>query len=205
MRGLFFSLLIVIFDQLTKLLVKGFSIPFAGIDYHGMYLGQSIPVIDNFLFITYIENPNMAFGIEVGGKLFLSIFSIVASVGIIVYLYFIRDKSLRVRLPLAIILGGAIGNLIDRMFYGVLYGTAPLFHGNVVDFVNFDLFTINFNNWHFKFWPIFNVADMAVSIGVLLLVFFGNPKRSPAMKEVGIASPSPSNHTKTPSSGNSST
>ncbi len=205
MRVLFFSLLIIVLDQLTKLFVKGFSIPFAGIKYHGMYLGQSIPVIDNFLFITYIENPNMAFGIEVGGKLFLSIFSIVASVGIIVYLYFIRDKSLRVRLPLAIIVGGAIGNLIDRVFYGVWYGTAPLFYGNVVDFINFDLFTINVNTWHFKFWPIFNVADMAVSVGVLLLLVFGNQKRSPATTEdTKIPHMSP-RRTEIQSSGNSTT
>jgi len=205
MRVLFFSLLIIVLDQISKLFVKGFSVPFLGIEYHGMYPGQSIPVIDKFLFITYIENPNMAFGVDIGSKLFLTVFSIVASVGIIVYLYFIRERNLRVRLPLAVIVGGAIGNLIDRMFYGVLYGTAPLFHGNVVDFINFDLFTVDFNNWHFKFWPIFNIADMAVSVGVLLLIFFGNTMRLPHVKEVTGGTQAPPATAKTESSSDSST
>jgi signal peptidase II len=70
------------------------------------------------------------------------------------------------------ILGGAIGNLIDRVFFGVIYGYAPLFQGKVVDFVDVDFFDINLFGTIYDRWPIFNVADMAVSIGVILLIFF---------------------------------
>ena len=94
-----------------------------------MPYGASIPVLGDFLRLTYIENPGMAFGIDVGGKLFFSLFSIVASVAIFVYLLRGGDVSFGFRISLAMILGGAVGNLIDRVFYGVLYGEAPLFHG----------------------------------------------------------------------------
>ena len=169
MRVLLLSAGIVLLDQITKLLVKGFSM--FGITHEGMEYGESIHLIGEWLNITYIENPNMAFGLEFGGKLFLSIFAIVAAIGIVIYLYRHRERPLAFRLSLAFIVAGAIGNLIDRTFYGALYHAAPFFEGNVVDFIDFDLFVIHFGQNAFKFWPIFNVADMAVSIGVVLLLF----------------------------------
>ncbi len=175
MRVLYASLFVVVFDQITKFLVKGISIPSLGIDIKGMILGESIPIIKDVFSITFIENPNMAFGIELGGKVFLSIFAIIASIALIYYLYRIRNENFWNRFSIALILGGAAGNLIDRIFYGLLYDTASLFQGNVVDFFDFNLFTINWGNFHFKFWPIFNIADTSVSIGVIALLLLYRP------------------------------
>ncbi len=172
MKKIFFvSLGIVIADQITKLLVKGFSIPLLNIYVKGMELYSSIPVIGDFFRITYIENPGMAFGIDIGSKLFLSIFSIIASIILAIYLYKIENASLLFRLSLAIILGGAAGNLIDRTFYGVIFGEAPLFYGKVVDFIDVDFIDISLFGYSLTRWPVFNIADSAVSIGMLLAIF----------------------------------
>jgi len=165
--------LIVIADQLTKLYIKGISIPFLNINFDGMRYGQSKEVFGDFLKITFVENPGMAFGIEVGdSKLFLSLFSLVASIGILIYLYKVRKGHLLFRISLALILAGAVGNLIDRTFYGVIYGYAPLFYGKVVDFFNVDFFDFSLFGRTYERWPIFNIADSAVTIGVLSLIFF---------------------------------
>ena len=172
MRALYVTALIIVVDQITKILVKGINLPFLGIVVQGMQVGQSVPVFGDFLRITFIENPGMAFGIEIGGKFFLTLFSIIACGGILVYIYLTRKESLIFRISLAMILGGALGNLIDRVFYGVLYGEGPLFYGKVVDFIDVDFFNINF--WHFhltRFW-VFNVADASVTIGVLMMLLF---------------------------------
>lgn len=180
MRVLFISLFILIVDQITKLIVKGFSIPFLNIHHRGMLYGDKHDVLGQILRITYIENPGMAFGIDLGinSKLFLSLFSIAASVAIVYYLFKIRKESLTLRISLAIILGGAVGNLIDRVFYGVFYGYAPLFFGKVVDFIDVDFFDIHFLGYTYDRWPVFNVADMAVSIGVILLLIFSSTQKS---------------------------
>ena len=175
MRILFVTLAVLLGDQITKLVVKGISLPALGITITGMNYGESIPVIGDWLKITYIENPNMAFGLDIAGKLFLVLFSFLASIGILVYLYRHRHAALLLRLSLALILAGALGNLIDRTFYGVWYGQAPLFYGNVVDFMDLDLFTVHLFGSSFKFWPIFNVADAAVSVGVVMLLIVGIP------------------------------
>jgi signal peptidase II len=170
-RILKLSFAIVFADQLTKLFVKGFNIPFLGIHIQGLELGSSFSVIGDFLRLTYIENPGMAFGIDIGGKLFFSIFSIIASIGILIYLYKSRNENFLYRIALAMILGGAIGNLIDRVFYGVLFNEAPLFYGRVVDFIDADFFNINIFGYHMTRWPVFNIADASVSCGVVLLLF----------------------------------
>jgi signal peptidase II len=172
LKVLYTSLTIVIVDQVTKILVKGFSIPFLGIEWDGMAYGQTIPLIGDIIRLTYIENPGMAFGIDFGGRIFFALFSIIACIGIFWYLFIIRHERLRVRLPLALILGGAFGNLIDRVFYGVLYGEAPLFRGAVVDFIDVIFFNINFFGYEMTRWPVFNIADSAVTIGVILLLLF---------------------------------
>ena len=97
MRVLVVSGIIVLCDQVTKLLVKGVHIPALGISVEGMQYGTSKPVIGQFFRLTYIENPGMAFGIDIGGKLFFSIFSILASIAIVVYLYRARHESLGFR------------------------------------------------------------------------------------------------------------
>ena len=171
MRVLNISLAVVISDQLTKLFIKGFTIPALGIHVQGLQLGSSFQIIGDFLRLTYIENPGMAFGIDIGGKLFFSIFSILASVGILLYLYKARNENIAFRISLALILGGAIGNLIDRVFYGVIFNEGPLFYGRVVDFIDADFFNINLFGYHLNRWPVFNIADASVSCGVILLMF----------------------------------
>ncbi len=172
MRVLYCTGLIVVVDQVSKLLVKGgFTLPFIGY-WQGMEIGSSIPIVGDFFKLTFIENPGMAFGIDVGGKFFLTVFSTFASAGILYYLFKIRQEALIIRVSLAMILGGAIGNLIDRVFYGVIFGDAPLFYGKVVDFFDLDFFNIDLAGFHISRWPIFNVADAAVSVGVVMLLIF---------------------------------
>lgn len=171
-------------DQCTKIFVKGISIPSLGIQIAGMPYGFSRPLLGNFVRLTYIENPGMAFGIDVGGKLFFSIFSIIASAAIVVYLYRARHDALGFRISLAMILGGAIGNLIDRVFYGVIFNDAELFYGRVVDFLDVDFFNFNVLGHQFNRWPVFNIADAAVTVGVVMLLFF---HRKPAPAERAAA------------------
>jgi signal peptidase II len=179
LRILIVSLFLILIDQVSKILVKGFAIPALNINYEGMYHGQRIPIIGDFFRLTFIENPGMAFGFDPGSeaKLWISIFSLFASVALLIYLYLIRKQNLSLRLAIAFILGGAVGNLIDRLFYGVLYGYAPLFYGKVVDFFDFDFFDVTILGRHYERWPIFNVADAAVSVGVLILILFYKKSR----------------------------
>lgn len=174
MKALYLSFAVVVIDQVTKLMVKGFSIPSLNINYEGMYLGQMIPVFGDFFRFTFVENPGMAFGYDPGSsfKLIISIFSLVASIGLIFYLYVIRDKSWSLKIAIALILGGAVGNLIDRTFYGLLFDYSPLFYGKVVDFFDVDFFDFTLFGRSYDRWPVFNIADAAVTIGVLVLLLF---------------------------------
>ncbi|MCB0753103.1 MAG: signal peptidase II [Ignavibacteriae bacterium] len=174
MKVIRISAFIVVIDQITKILVKGISIPFLGLELPGMQYGSSINVIGDLFKITFVENPGMAFGINVGGyaKLLLSLFSLVASIGIIIYIYKVRNEKLLYRVSLALILGGAVGNLIDRFFYGVIYGYAPLLYGRVVDFLHFNALGFTIFGKTYESFPIFNVADSAVTIGVAILLIF---------------------------------
>jgi len=166
MRVLWVSLALLVADQLTKVWVVATMVP-----------GQSIPVVGSVLRLTYTTNPGMAFGLEVGPKLFLSLFSIVATVAIVVYLWYVRTAPWGYRLALAAIIGGAAGNVIDRTFYGVFYGYAPLFYGEVVDFIHIDLWrgVVDLPLLGPRFiplFPIWNVADMAIVLGVGAIILF---------------------------------
>jgi len=174
LKALYWSLGVVIIDQVSKFFVKGFSLPFININLDGMYLGQMIPIAGNFFRITFVENPGMAFGYDPGlnFKLIISVFSLIASIGLIFYLYVIRNRSWSLRIAIALILGGAVGNLIDRMFYGLIYGYASVFYGRVVDFFDVDFFDFTLFGRSYDRWPVFNVADAAVTIGVLMLLIF---------------------------------
>jgi signal peptidase II len=176
LRVLFISFFLVCSDQVSKFLVKGFSIPFFKLHYEGMFHGQRIRILGDFFQLTFIENPGMAFGYDPGSsfKFYVSLFSLLASIALIVYLYVARNQSLSLRISLAFILGGAVGNLIDRMFYGVFYGYAPLFYGRVVDFLDFDFFHFTIFGRTFERFPVFNLADASVTIGVLILILFYN-------------------------------
>lgn len=188
MRIIWVSVVIVLFDQITKFLVKGINIPALNLYWEGMPLGSSRPILGDFLRLTYIENPGMAFGIDIGGKLFFSIFTVLASVGIAIYLYKMRDEPLLFRFSLAMILGGACGNLIDRVFYGVFYGEDSLFYGKVVDFIDVDFFNVSILGYHFSRWPVFNIADASVSLGVVLLLFVHQTSKRPVVLPEPVSS-----------------
>jgi len=168
------SALLVVIDQITKLIVHGFN--FFGISLSGIRYGELISVIGNTVQFTYIDNPGMAFGIHFGliGKFFLSLFSVVASILLIFLLFKLKNKHIGVKIAFSLILAGAVGNLIDRVFYGVIFGYAPLFYGRVVDFVQVDIPDINIGTFKMTHWPVFNVADSCVSIGIVLLLIFFN-------------------------------
>jgi signal peptidase II len=135
-----------------------------------MRQGSSISLIDNFFRITYIENPGMAFGMEIGSKPMRSIFTIFASILIIYFIYKNRKEIFYLRFSLALILGGAIGNLIDRIFHGVIYGTDRLLSGNVVDFFQVNIPDIKIFGKVFYSWPIFNIADLAITAGFIMII-----------------------------------
>jgi signal peptidase II len=176
MAVLWISVIIVLLDQATKLMVKGSPwhwLPFEGIPY-----GHSLPFIDDIVRITYIENPGIAFGINIPGfKVFFAVFSIVASIAILIYLKRnLHRLSRGERIALAMILGGAVGNLIDRVFYGVFFHEQPLFYGRVVDFIDFGI--------HRNMFPVFNVADSSVTIGVsLILLLFMRQKKTQVLPD----------------------
>lgn len=119
-----------------------------------------------------VENPGIAFGLTFGPdfQLLISVFTIAASISLLVYFFIVKDKNISMRLPLAIIIGGAFSNLIDRMFYGYFYGYAPVMEGRVVDFLDLRLFNTYFFNHPLGSY-VFNFADVAITIGVLLLLF----------------------------------
>ncbi len=176
---------ILIVDQVVKILVKT-----------NMQIGEDIRIFDWFR-IHFIENEGFAFGMALGGsvgKIMLTLLRLVASVGI-VYLInrFIRKgKRLSLIYSLTLIVAGAVGNLIDSCFYGLIfnesyYSIATLFppeggyghflQGRVVDMFYFPIFEFNWPQWlpliggqHFEFFnAIFNVADAAITIGVVWL------------------------------------
>jgi signal peptidase II len=177
------SALIVLLDQITKLAVKGFNL--FGIHHEGMQLYESRQVIGNLLRFTFVENPGMAFGLNFGMPVILSLFSIGASVFLVYLLKRTdRDGINGLRVALALILSGAVGNLIDRVFYGICYGYAPLFYGKVVDFVDFDLPDLNILRFHLERFYVFNIADAAVTVGVvLLLIYYPSHKHDEEQRE----------------------
>jgi signal peptidase II len=175
------SILLIIFDQISKVFIKGFNL--LGLKWEGMNLGDSINVFGETVQLTFIENAGMAFGISFGpAKIILSLFSVIASCFLVYYLNKIYHYSRYLKLGVAIILAGAVGNLIDRVFYGVFYGEAPLFYGKVVDFVRVDIPDINIFGLNYTHWPIFNVADSCITIGVVILLIFN--KHIPSFSEV---------------------
>jgi signal peptidase II len=170
---LWISLVIVILDQLTKFAVKGS--PVSWLPFEGMVYGSSKPLLGDLMRITFIENPGIAFGITLPGfKAVFGVFSIVASIAIVWYLNKHKHELTKwEKVSLALILGGAVGNLIDRVFYGVIYGYESLFYGRVVDFLDFGYK----ENW----WPVFNIADSGVSVGVVLLMILLLKKKEPVV------------------------
>lgn len=173
------ALVVIAIDQTSKLLV-----------YHNMYIHQEINVLGTWFRLHYLLNPGMAFGIRWEsefGKLALTIFRICAMFGISYYMIKMVQKSAHTGfiICLALILGGAIGNVIDSTFYGVYLNNAPMgvptpwFHGQVIDMLYFPLFHFQWPAWvpgvggnYFEFFsPVFNIADSSIFIGVVIILF----------------------------------
>lgn len=166
-----------------------------------MAIGDSIPVIDNFFYIHFVENEGMAFGWKLFGggsfgKIFLTLFRLAAVSGIAYYLFLIvkQKKHKLFIFSIVLILAGAIGNIIDSIFYGLIFnasdfyhiaslfpqdgGYASILHGKVVDMFYFPIMEGIYPDWipiiggsYFQFFqPVFNIADSSISIGVVMLV-----------------------------------
>ena len=184
------SLAVIALDQTVKLLV-----------YKNMDMGLmgQIPVFGDWFKLHYTLNPGMAFGMQLGsnyGKLILTVFRLFAMMGIGYYLFMLAKKGVHKGLlwSVALILGGAIGNVIDSSLYGVLldnapYGSStPWFHGQVIDMFYIDIWEGRVPEWipvwggeYMALWPIFNVADASIFVGVAIILvmqnrFFGSYK-----------------------------
>lgn len=183
-----------------------------------MYLGQDYKFADWF-YIHFTENNGMAFGLELGGnygKLFLSVFRIVFVSGLAWFLWkLVKEKANKLYISiLSLVFAGAVGNIIDSVFYGFLFsssdfgniatafpkegGYAGLLHGKVVDMLYFPLFSGHFPEWipvwggeSFLFFrPVFNLADAAISCGVFLWIIFQKkiyPEEKVMAKAVGTS------------------
>lgn len=172
MKILLLSLFLFLIDQISKLLVRGISLPWLNINHKGFHPGESKPVINDVLHVTLVENPGIAFGIDPGESLrdLILIVTILTCIGFLAYLVFAKNADNKVRISVALILGGAAGNLFDRIFYGFFYNYAPLFQGKVVDFLDIRLFRFYiFDNIHGNY--VFNFADISILSGVFILIY----------------------------------
>jgi signal peptidase II len=175
-KSLLLILLVLLVDQVSKFYIKlNFS------------LGESVHVFDWFQ-IYFIENNGMAFGMEIVGKLFLTIFRIFAVAGLAWFIVTLIKKGARQGfvLSVSLLLAGAAGNIFDSVFYGVLFtdswgrvaeflpvegGYAPLFYGKVVDMLYFPLIKNSAGETLF-FSPVFNIADSAITVSAAIILLF---------------------------------
>lgn len=178
-RYFLLALLIIAIDQTSKMMV-----------YRYMYLHQEINVLGDWFRLHYLLNPGMAFGLKWDnefGKLALTVFRIGAMFGIGYYLWLMAKRKAHAGFLwcMGLILGGAVGNVIDSTFYGVLLNNhppdspTPWFHGQVIDMLFFPIFQFYWPEWvpffggeFFLFFsPVFNIADSSIFIGVVIILF----------------------------------
>lgn len=197
--ALIIALLVVVLDQALKIWVKT-----------SFYLGQEKEIFPWFRLL-FVENNGMAFGWEFGSKLILTLFRI-GFVAAIIYCMVKLRKSAAVKFGFyicaALVLAGALGNIIDCMFYGLIFnnplppetasifpdggGYAPFLQGKVVDMLYFPLFSFDWPSWlpliggkHFEFFkPVFNLADAAISCGVIAILIFYTRQLGVAASEI---------------------
>jgi len=197
------TLVVIILDQSVKYAVHS-----------NMDLGMigQISVLGDWFKLHYTLNPGMAFGMQLGsqyGKLFLTIFRLFAMVGIAYYLFYLAGKKVNPGLLwcIALILGGAIGNVIDSTFYGIIYDNAPSgsstpwFHGQVIDMFYIDIWEGRVAGWvpiwggqYIALWPIFNIADASIFTGVATILimqkkFFGSKEEFTETSDTGESQP----------------
>lgn len=175
------SLGIITLDQVIKLLV-----------HFNMEMGTKgqIKIFGDWFKLHYLTNPGMAFGMEMpfdNSKIILTLFRLVAMVAIGYYLYFLyqRKSPTGLLVCIAMILGGAIGNVVDSIFYGVYLDNAPYdaptpwFYGQVVDMFYIDIWEGRIAEWvpflggdYMALWPVFNVADASIFLGITFILIF---------------------------------
>jgi len=181
-RYFIIALIIIIIDQTSKLLVHKY-----------MYIHDEIYILGDWFRLHYLLNPGMAFGIRWEsefGKLALTTFRIFAMFGIAYYLVKMVKRGAHngFLVCMSLILGGAVGNVIDSTFYGVFLNNAPIdpvpptkwFHGQVIDMLYFPIFKFEWPQWvpgvggdFFEFFsPVFNIADSSIFVGVLIILIF---------------------------------
>jgi signal peptidase II len=170
MRLLWNAAGVLVLDQATKVAVR---LTMAAPPY------RSIGLLGDWLKLTFTENPGMAFGITFGPAGLITAFSIIATMLIVVYMYRVRRGYTPYRASLALILGGAVGNIIDRLFYAMIFDYGVFFKGRVVDFIHVNLWSglvpdgvPLIGGTYMALFPIFNVADIAIVSGVVGILVF---------------------------------
>lgn len=159
------GIFLVIADQVIKVLVKT-----------NMQLGEQIPVIGQWFRLCFIENEGMAFGMKFGGaagKFILSFFRICLCAALVWWISSLNKKNKApegVLVGLTLITAGAFGNIIDSLFYGLIWDYAPFMFGKVVDMLYFPL--IRSGEKVIFFSPVFNFADSCVTVGAFYLILF---------------------------------
>lgn len=164
---------VLILDQAFKLWIRT-----------TMYLGEEVTIFDWFR-LHFTENRGIAFGLQFGGdigKIFLTLFRIAAAVGIGYFLHVLIRKRVKsgMIISVCLILAGAIGNIIDSVFYGLIFDYGGLLFGRVVDMLYFPLYEGYLPGWlpiwggqHLIFFrPVFNIADSAITTGVIAIILF---------------------------------
>lgn len=211
-KPLFIIFAVLVADQLLKVWIKT-----------SMYLGEERNVLGRWFILHFTENEGMAFGFTFGGetgKLLLSIFRILAIIGIGYYIHILSKREAHTGLitSFSLIMAGAIGNILDSAFYGLIFsasgyhsiatfmpeggGYAPFLHGKVVDMFYFPVINTTLPEWvpirggepFIFFRPVFNIADTAITTGVLLLIifqkkFFSKKEKPEIHAEAGTETP----------------